>query len=228
VSGDSGSPALPKDSFHHYLPPPLDVTRYSPGDLVLDIGCGPGGQLTQLRDAGFRAIGLEVAVEAALASRALGHPVVRARAEALPVRSNSCRGVLCKVVIPYTDEGLAIAEIGRILAPGGVAILYLHGVGYYLRYLLLPVTWLHVIYAARTIVNSWVYRVLGRRLPGFLGDTLFQSEARLRRYYCSTGLTLEVVIPSRRFLGARVFIGHVVRKTELTTHCPLGHDAPGN
>jgi hypothetical protein len=115
-------------------------------------------------------------------------------------------------VIPYTDEQLAIAEIGRVLAPGGVAVLYLHGIGYSLRYLLRPDIWKRSVYAAKTIVNTVVYRVVRRRLPGFLGDTLFQSERRLGRCYLSAGLRLESTIPSRRFVGLPVFISHVVRK----------------
>jgi len=116
------------------------------------------------------------------------------------------------VVIPYTDEQLAIAEIGRVLAPGGVALLYLHGLGYSLRYLLKPDIWKRSVYAAKTILNTVVYRLVRRRLPGRLGDTLFQSETRLRRCYRSAGLTLESTIPYRRFVGRPSFIGHVVRK----------------
>ena len=197
-----------------YLPPAPDMTRYRPGAIVLDVGCGNGTQLTHLRDAGHRAIGLEVARDAARACRRSGHPVLVARAESLPFRSNSCPGILCKVVIPYTEERLAIMEIGRVLAPGGVAILYLHGLGYSLRYLLKPDIWKRCAYATRTIVNTVVYRLLGRRLPGFLGDTLFQSEAWLSRYYRAAGLTLESTIEPRRFLGQPVFICHVVRKRE--------------
>jgi SAM-dependent methyltransferase len=197
-----------------YLPPAPDITRYRPGAIVLDVGCGNGTQLTHLRDSGYRAIGLEVAPDAARACRAMRHPVLVARAESLPFRSNSCPGILCKVVIPYTEERLAIMEIGRVLAPGGVAILYLHGLGYSLRYLLKPDIWKRSAYAARTIVNTAVYRLVGRRLPGFLGDTLFQSEARLSRYYRAAGLTLESSIPPGHFLGQPVFIGHVVRKAE--------------
>jgi hypothetical protein len=119
---------------------------------------------------------------------------------------------LCKVVLPYTDERRAIKEIGRVLAKGGVAVIYLHGLGYSLRYLFKPDIWKRSVYAARTIFNTMIYRLSGRRLPGFLGDTIFQSDRRLRRYYRSAGLTLESVIQSRRFLGQPVFIGHVVRK----------------
>ena len=195
-----------------YLSSPPEMSHYQPGGTVLDVGCGNGEQLTRLRDARCRGIGLELAPEAARTCRAMGYPVIIARAENLPFRSNSCQGVLCKVVIPYTDERLAIEEIGRVLAPGGVAVLYLHGIGYSLRYLLRPDIWKLSLYAARTIANTMLYRLLGIRLPGFLGDTLYQSESRLQRYYRSSGLTFDSAIPSRRFLGLPVFIGHVVRK----------------
>jgi SAM-dependent methyltransferase len=155
---------------------------------------------------------MEVDPKAARACQRMGHTVVIGSAENLPFRSGSCPGILCKVVIPYTDEQVAIAEIGRVMAPGGVAVLYLHGLGYSLRYLLTPDIWKHSVYAAKTILNTVVYRLVRRRLPSFLGDTVFQSERRLRRCYLSAGLRLESTIPSRRFVGLPVFIGHVVRK----------------
>ena len=195
-----------------YLPPPPDVTRYPAGGVVLDVGCGEGLELATLREAGYQAIGLDLAPEAVRACRAMGHPVIIASAERLPFRSGSCHGILCKVVLPYTDERRAIEEIGRVLAPGGVGLLYFHGLGYSLRYLLVPDVWKLAVYAARTIFNTLVYRLSGRRLPGFLGDTIFQSDRRLRRYYDLVGLTLESATPSRRFLGQPVFLGHVVRK----------------
>jgi SAM-dependent methyltransferase len=195
-----------------YLTSPPELSHYPPGGTVLDVGCGSGEQLTRLRNAGCRAIGLEPAPEAARAARALGHPVIIARAENLPLRSNSCHGVLCKVVIPYTDERLAIEEIARVLAPGGVAVLYLHGLGYSLLYLIKPEIWTLRIYAVRTIVNTAVYRLLRRRLPGFLGDTLFQSETRMRGYYRAAGLSFESGAQSAGFLRQPVFITHIVRK----------------
>ena len=195
------------------------VSLAAPRNDPLSSGCDRAG--CRLREwcpaylaarSGTPGIGVEVDSEAARACRRIGHTVVVGGAESLPFRSNSFPGVLCKVVIPYTDEHLAIAEIGRILAPGGVALLYLHGLGYSLRYLLRPEMWKRSVYAAKTILNTAAYRLAGRRLPGLLGDTLFQSERRPRRYYLSAGLRLEATIPTRRFVGRPVFIGYVVRK----------------
>jgi hypothetical protein len=121
-------------------------------------------------------------------------------------------GVLCKVVLSYTDERRTIAEIARVLAKGGVAVIYLHGPGYSLRYLMKPDVWKFSICATRTILNTMTYRLTGKRLPAFLSDTIFQSDGRLRRCYRSLGLTLESAMESKRFLGTPVFIGHVVRK----------------
>jgi hypothetical protein len=116
------------------------------------------------------------------------------------------------VVLPYTEEDLVLREIGRILTPGGIAIVTLHGLGYSLRYLLQPDEWRHAVYAARTILNTLVYRLFGRRLPGFLGDTLYQSPRRMRRYCRAAGLLVESELTSRRFLGQPVFFGYLVRK----------------
>jgi SAM-dependent methyltransferase len=195
-----------------YLDPPPEISRYAHGGIVVDIGCGSGEQLSDIGAAGCRPIGLEPFAETAGAAKALGYPIVVARAEQLPFRTGGVQGILCKVVMPYTDEQLAVSEMGRILAPGGIVLLSLHGLGFYLRYLLRPDEWRHAAYAARTIANTLAYRITGRRLPGFLGDTIFQSDRRMRRYYRASGLTVRTEVHSRKFLGRRVFFGHVLAK----------------
>lgn len=195
-----------------YLDPPPDFQRYPRGGTVVDIGCGGGEQLALIREAGCLPIGLEPDLETARVARTLGHPIVVARAEQLPFRTGGCQGILCKVVMPYTDERLAIQEMGRMLAESGIVLLSLHGLGYYLRYLLRPDDWRHAVYAARTLANTLVYRVTGRRLPGFMGDTIFQSDRRMRRFYRASGLTVRSEIHSRGFLGRRVFFGHELVK----------------
>ena len=74
----------PRDSYwSSYLSPLPDMTRYRQGAIVLDVGCGKGAQLARLREAGHRAIGVEVDPEAARACRRIGHTVVIASAENL-------------------------------------------------------------------------------------------------------------------------------------------------
>jgi ubiquinone/menaquinone biosynthesis C-methylase UbiE len=99
---------------------------FTAGDLVMI-----GGELSRLRCA-----------------RARGADVAQAAAEQLPFRSGAADGVVCKVVVPYTDERKAIAEIGRVPRARGRAMLCLHGTGYYLHYLLKNPSWRQRVYAS--------------------------------------------------------------------------------
>jgi SAM-dependent methyltransferase len=192
-------------------------TDFPPGSRVLDIGFGNGWQMRGAAMAGCRAFGVEY--DAALAGRARvsGLAVCQASSEQLPFADASLDGVICKVVILLTDEAKSIAEIARVLRAGGIARVSFHGAGYSLRYLFAGPGWKRRLYAARTMVNTVVYRLLRRRLPGFLGDTLLQTSARLRRYYRQCGLELVEEHPSPRYAGAPVFIYHTVRKAETTS-----------
>jgi len=124
-------------------------------------------------------------------------------------------GVVCKVVMPYTDEARVMGEMGRVLKPGGRAIVCYHGAGYYLRYLLEGPSWKRRLYGLRTLVNTWAYALTGRRLPGLAGDTLYQSRRRLARYYRAGGIVLVADSPARDYLTYPVFVYHlVVRASE--------------
>src|SRR5688500_15105923 len=85
--------------------------NYAPGARVLDVGFGGGQQVRRLKSVGCRAFGIELDPDLAARGRAAGYPVSRAKAEALPFRDASLDGLVCKVVIPYTDEARAIAEV---------------------------------------------------------------------------------------------------------------------
>ena len=98
-----------------YLAENFTFAEYPPGSRVLDVGFGGGHQMRHLREAGCRTYGVEYDRELALRGRADGLAIARAKAEALPFRDGTLDGVVCKVVIPYTDEACAIAEIARVL-----------------------------------------------------------------------------------------------------------------
>jgi SAM-dependent methyltransferase len=179
---------------------------------VLDVGCGEGWQLSELAGRQGWSCGIDSSVEALRICRTRDLAVVRGSAERLPFPPGTFDGVICKVVLPYVRERAAIDEIGRVLRPGGMAYFVSHGAGYYLRYLLQPSRFLFRLYGARALMNTWIYAATGRVLPGFLGDTLYQSRRRLRKRYRAAGLELERVFPSPSYLGFPVFLYDRVRK----------------
>jgi ubiquinone/menaquinone biosynthesis C-methylase UbiE len=89
---------------------------------VLDLGCGTGRNLP-LYGRGVRAIGVDPCHESLLAARrrAPGVPLVRARAEALPLRDGSFDTVVSGLVFcSVGDVPRGLAEVRRVLKPGGV------------------------------------------------------------------------------------------------------------
>ena len=182
------------------------------GSRVLDVGCGEGWQLAELAGSHPWSCGIDFSIEALRACRTRGLPVVRGRAERLPFSPGTFDGVICKVVLPYANEAATIDEIGRVLRPGGTAYFVSHGAGYYLRYLLQPARFVLRLYGARALLNTWIYGTTGRVLPGFLGDTLYQSRTRLRKRYGAAGMNLEREFPSPTYLGLPVFYYDRVRK----------------
>ena len=201
-----------RHSWVGYLNDELDYTSFPAGSLVVDVGCGEGEQLRALRAAGCVPVGVEPSPLFVDALRKAGYDVVVGKAEALPVEAASVDGIVCKVVLPYTDERRVVSEWARVLRPGGRVRACYHGMGYYLSYLLDGETLAQSFYGGRTLLNTAFYCATGRRLPGWVGDTLFQSSRRLRRYYESCGLGLEEEWLSRRFCGSPVFIYHVLVK----------------
>ncbi len=195
-----------------YIAGDYAFSDYPPGARVLDVGFGGGEQMRGLVARGCRTIGIDIVPEFVARGRRAGLAVCRAAAERLPFGTAAFDGLICKVVIPYTDEAAAVDEIARVLRDGATARISYHGLGYNLRYLLTERNWKRRVYGARVILNTWVYALTTRRLPRFWGDTLYQSERRLHAYYERAGLELLEPHPSPRFLGAPVFIYHTVRR----------------
>lgn len=195
-----------------YLSKDFSFVEFAPDMRVLDVGCGNGMQLKELERRGCTAIGIDADWTSLVSCRGQGLRVLWARAEQIPVKDASLDGLVCKVVIPYTHEARAFREVSRILKKGAVCYCCYHGAGYYLRYLLIGPSWDFRLYALRTLVNTWFYAFTGQRLPGFLGDTLYQTRRRLARYYSRNGLRLLQETLPRTFLGLPVFVYHSLQK----------------
>jgi SAM-dependent methyltransferase len=186
-----------------------DHTPFAAGTRILDIGCGDGEELRALAARGCHAIGIDVTIarDGAVAAPAR---VLLARAEHLPFEDGSFDGAVMKVVLPYTDERVAVREVARVLRPGAVWELTVHGVGYYVR-ILLRAPLRRRIYAARTILNTVVYRATGRR---WLGTSIYQSLRRLRRDLERQGVLVTRLTPSPTFAGLPYFIYLRAEKTQ--------------
>jgi SAM-dependent methyltransferase len=188
--------------------------------VVIDIGCGEGLQLARFAADGHRAFGVDL--EVSMPDPATKSRLVLARAEALPFADACADAVLIKVVLPYSDDVKAMAEISRVLRHEGRCMLIGHGLGYSLRYALQLSNLRRTFYGWRTLLNSAIFFLTGQRLPGFLGDTIMQTKRRLNWLYRRNGLSLISETPSPGFLGLPVFIYHETRKP---TCCPPAREA---
>lgn len=114
------------DSFVAWVVDGLDVGA---GDLVLDAGCGYGACFDELRRRGARVVGIDRS--AAMVGQAprpgctvfpLGLGV--GDLQALPIADGAVDRVLANYVLFHVaDLALALQEIRRVLAPGGLAVL---------------------------------------------------------------------------------------------------------
>jgi SAM-dependent methyltransferase len=90
--------------------------------LVLDIGTGEGQVARRLHDGGAEVVGVDP-VEAQVAEavhRAGGPSYLLAAADGLPFRTGVFDGVVACLVFEHIDNvDAAIAEVARVLAPGG-------------------------------------------------------------------------------------------------------------
>lgn len=95
-----------------------------PGAVVVDLGCGPGWETEALERRGFRAVGLDVTPEF-LAFAVREHPAhgyLVGEFCALPFGDRHFDGAwACSslVHVPWSHIDKALAEIGRVLRPGG-------------------------------------------------------------------------------------------------------------
>lgn len=95
------------------------------GQRLLDVGCGTGHQLRDLGARGFQISGVDGSEEMLKVARRI-NPGVDIRAgdvEALPYENGSFDWVLSIEVLRYLpDFRLTVREMGRVLAPGGTAV----------------------------------------------------------------------------------------------------------
>lgn len=103
----------------HYLP------HCGSGLRLLDVGCGTGHQMAQLRRRGFNVTGVDASV-AMLEQARLNNPAAELRladVETLPFPEASFDLVVCVEVLRYLPQlSGCLREMARVLKPGGVCL----------------------------------------------------------------------------------------------------------
>lgn len=105
----------------------LERLGIAPGATVVEVGCGPGSFLARLGslDAAARLVGVEPDAELAALARARvpEAQILAGRADALPLADDSADVAVVRLVLQHlADPVVAVAELRRVLRPGGLAI----------------------------------------------------------------------------------------------------------
>ncbi len=136
---------------------------------VLDVGCGAGQELWPFVSAGAFGVGTDLAREVGVLGRQKFRrggfdsrvAFLRSTAEQLPFASSAFDVVVSRLALPYMDNPRAIAEMARVLRPGGVLLLKIHHAWFYVDEARRG-TILQVIHSARVLASGLAYHATGR------------------------------------------------------------------
>lgn len=185
----------------------LDTLRGIKVERVLDIGCGAGHELLPFAGEGAFAVGLDVAPEVGRAGRQLfaergqGANVtfMRGTAETLPFPQGAFDLVICRLVLPYTDNARALKEFARVLRPGGALLLKIHHARFYVREFaraLMARKPLTMIYTARVLLAGATYHVTGKQPRSYFPSSeTFQTRWLLKREAERAGFRIQSCLP---------------------------------
>jgi arsenite methyltransferase len=157
-----------------------DAIAARPGERLLDVGCGPGFYVHELlervgRDGHVSGVDTSAPMLAIAARRVEGHEnveLLEAPATALPFDPASFDGAISVQVLEYVDDvALALAELHRVLRPGGRLVVW-------------DVDWETVsMHSAdpqrmRRVLDAWDRHLVHRSLPATLAARLRDSGFR--------------------------------------------------
>ncbi|GAA3128799.1 MULTISPECIES: class I SAM-dependent methyltransferase [Nonomuraea] len=194
---------------------------------ALDVGAAGGGNTRVLADAGWAATATDMCPEAVESARERGLDAVRADARALPFLPGSMDLVTAFDVLEHVrEDDLVAAEIARVLAPGGHALIAVpcdmalwsahdEAVGHVRRYDRDTLT-VVVEKAGLTVERVWSWNVLLRPLVALHRRRSAGSDLRRMPVLVNAGLS--AVVRAERWLpvtslrGVTLFLSARLRR----------------
>jgi ubiquinone/menaquinone biosynthesis C-methylase UbiE len=105
----------------------IERLRVVPGQVVLDLGCGPADGASRLAELGAVAIGLDYSegmLDTARQAPGLHGKLLRGDAGRLPFKDGAFDKLICTNSFHhYPDHFKALCEMRRVLKPGGLMVL---------------------------------------------------------------------------------------------------------
>jgi len=170
---------------------------------VLDVGCGAGQEMIPFATRGAECVGIDITHASGIfgnrmfAAHYPGTPVrfITSAAEQLPFTAGAFDVVLCRVSIPYTDNRAALAEMARVVRPGGILLLKTHHLRFYTRKFADGVrrrSPLFSLHALRVLVSGAIFHLTGRQpAGGLLLRESFMTERLLKKELDRVGLGID-------------------------------------
>lgn len=171
---------------------------------VLDIGCGAGQELLPFieRRNAF-CVGIDIAdslgqvTKAVFKSKSYAQKAAFSRANGalLPFADASFDVVLCQVALPYMNNRQTIAEVARVLRPGGAFLLKIHAPAFYFGMLperLKTLNVKQIAYPLICLTGSLWHSLTGKQLEkGFWQEKeIFQTRGFLKREFSKNNLRI--------------------------------------